>query len=36
MQCSAGQSQSTRQGQVGQQISSPEPDSTDQSQPEGQ
>ncbi len=32
--CSAGQSQSTWQAQVGQQISSPEPDSTDQSQPE--
>ncbi len=32
--CSVGQSQSTRQGQVGQQISSPEPGSTGQSQPE--
>ncbi len=34
MQYSASQSQSTRQGQVGQQISSPEPGSTGQSQPE--
>ncbi len=34
VQCSAGQSQSTRQGQVGQQIISPEPGSTGQSRPE--
>ncbi len=34
VQCSAGQSQSTRQGQVGQQINSPEPGSTGQRQPE--
>ncbi len=34
VQCSAGQSQSTRQGQVGQKISSPEPGSTGQSRPE--
>ncbi len=34
MKYSAGQSQSTRQGQVGRQISSPEPGSTGQSQPE--
>ncbi len=34
MQYSAGQSQPTRQGNVGQQISSPEPGSTGQSQPE--
>ncbi len=33
VQCSAGQSQSTRQGQAGQQISSPEPGSTGQSRP---
>ncbi len=33
VQCSAGQSQSTKQGQVGQQISSPEPGSTGQSRP---
>ncbi len=32
--CSAGQSQSTRQGQVGQQIIRPEPGSTGQSRPE--
>ncbi len=34
MQYSAGQSQSTRQGQVGQQMNSPEPDSTGQSRSE--
>ncbi len=34
MQYSAGQSQSTRQAQVGQQISIPEPGSTGQSCPE--
>ncbi len=34
VRCSAVQSQSTRQGQVGQQISRPEPGSTGQSRPE--
>ncbi len=34
VQCSTGQSQSTRQGQVGQQIISPEPGSTGQSRSE--
>ncbi len=34
VQCSAGQSQTTRQGQAGQQTSSPEPGCTGQSQPE--
>ncbi len=33
VQCSAGQSQSTWQGQLGQQISIPEPGSTGQSRP---
>ncbi len=36
MQCSAGQSQSTRQGQIGQRIISPEPGSTGQRGPHQQ